>query len=131
MAGEQTSLPAAMPGHWDTPEGREMATEYLGMRREELTKGDMSDLLLANAQFLASRADLDLIVYQTAAKERIRWLSAQLAAASLALAGTMDALLAYDGHATDPADPSGWSEPDSHAAYMSARAALAKARGEA
>jgi hypothetical protein len=32
---------------------------------------------------MADRPDLALIAYQTAAKERIRWLSAQLALANL------------------------------------------------
>ena len=68
-------------GHWDTPDGAKMAAEYAGKSRADLTKGDVSDLALANAVFLASRYDLDLIVWQTAAKERIRWLSAQLAGA--------------------------------------------------
>tara|TARA_R110000868_G_scaffold118062_13_gene313367 strand:+ start:2986 stop:3555 length:570 start_codon:yes stop_codon:yes gene_type:complete len=72
-------LPGIAPGHWNTPDGLEMAQEYAGMDRAELTKGDFSDFALANAVFMASRGDLDLIVYQTAAKERIRWLSTQLA----------------------------------------------------
>lgn len=76
-------LPAEMPGHWDTPEGRMMAANYADQTREQLTKGEMSDLALANRVFLADRNDLDLIVWQTAAKERIRWLSAQLALARI------------------------------------------------
>lgn len=43
--------------------------------------GDMSDFELANAVFMADRNDLNLIVVQTAAKERIRWLSIELAKA--------------------------------------------------
>lgn len=73
-------LPAAAPGHWETPEGRAIAVEYLGRDRGSLCHGEMADLVLANAVFMANRGDLDLIHYQTAAKERIRWLSARLAA---------------------------------------------------
>ena len=84
MTATTGALPASAPGHWDTPSGHEMASEYLSRRREQLMKGDLSDLALANRVFLASRTDLDLIVWQTAAKERIRWLSAQLAALTAA-----------------------------------------------
>jgi len=73
------NLPRKEPGHWNTDEGQEMATNYLNLLREDLCKGSMSDLELANAIYLADRSDLDLITYQTAAKERIRWLSAHLA----------------------------------------------------
>jgi len=75
------AVPDSMPGHWDSSDGARMAREYVGLYREQLLKGDVSDLALANAQFLKGREDLDLIVYQTAAKERIRWLSVQLAVA--------------------------------------------------
>jgi hypothetical protein len=57
-----------------------MAVEYLTLPRNRLGRSDLTDFALANAVFLADRSDLDLIVYQTAAKERIRWLSAHLAA---------------------------------------------------
>jgi hypothetical protein len=77
-----SKLPDVMPEHWDTPGGAEMAREYLKKGRNELCKGEVSDLALANAVYLASRNDLNLIVWQTAAKERIRWLSAQLALAN-------------------------------------------------
>lgn len=45
----------------------------------------VSDFDLANRVFMADRNDLDLIVWQTAAKERIRWLSIELAKAKAAL----------------------------------------------
>lgn len=73
-------LPDAMPGYWDSHEGAEIARQQLGLKRDALFMGDISDLALANAQYLVSRHSLELIHYQTAAKERIRWLSAQLAA---------------------------------------------------
>lgn len=74
-------LPKILPGHWDTEEGREIALAYGDKERTTLTKGELSDLVIANRVFLADRSDLDLIIWQTAAKERIRWLSVQLALA--------------------------------------------------
>ena len=75
-------LPKTMTGHWETPDGYEMAQQYVGRERSTIAKGDLSDLHVANAVFLADRNDLDLIVWQTAAKQRIRWLSVQLALAT-------------------------------------------------
>lgn len=43
---------------------------------------DLSDFELANAVFMADRHDLNLIGFQAAAKERIRWLSIHLALAN-------------------------------------------------
>ena len=54
----------------------EFARQYDGQPR---TLPSMSDFALANAVFMADRNDLNLIHYQTAAKERIRWLSLRLA----------------------------------------------------
>lgn len=85
-----------LPGHWDTTEGAEVASLIVDEKREHLTMGDMSDFHFANAQYLASRNDLDLIVYQTAAKERIRWLSAQLAQANYRLAALNQELFGAD-----------------------------------
>ena len=70
-----------IPGHWSTDEGTEMANRYLEVPRERLALGQQTDLELANAIFMVGRGDLELIGLQTAAKERIRWLSAQLARA--------------------------------------------------
>lgn len=74
----EATLPEVAEGHWTTPEGAEMAREYASKPRSWLSMAHLSDFTLANAIFLASRSDLDLIHYQTAAKERIRWLSAQV-----------------------------------------------------
>lgn len=68
-------------GHWITDDGAEMAREYLSKSRSDLAMHWLSDFELANAQYLVDRNHLDRISFQTAAKERIRWLSAQLAAA--------------------------------------------------
>lgn len=70
-----------VPGHWSTEEGTAMANAYATKTREELAFGQRTDLELANAIFMADRNDLSLIGLQTAAKERIRWLSVQLALA--------------------------------------------------
>ena len=75
------ALDPVAPGHWETPAGLAMAEEYAAMTREDLAKSAMSDFELANRQYLAGREDLDLVAWQTAAKERIRWLSVQLAIA--------------------------------------------------
>ena len=85
-------LPKTMPGHWDTPDGYEVAQQYIGRDRSAIGKGDLSDLHVANAVFLADRNDLDLIVWQTAAKQRIRWLSVQLALAIGREAAMVEAL---------------------------------------
>lgn len=85
MADKSFKFTKPVPNHWDSEDGAEMATRYLDFSREELMKAGMTDLHLANAQFLVSRDSLELIHYQTAAKERIRWLSAQLARATALL----------------------------------------------
>lgn len=74
-------LPDRLPGHWDGGDGAAIARACMRFGRSTLCKGDLSDMALANAVYLAERDDLDLIVWQTAAKERIRWLSAHLATA--------------------------------------------------
>ena len=74
-------LPAVKSGHWSTPDGHEMALHYGCKSRRDLCMGDLSDFELANAQFLVDRRALELIHFQTAAKDRIRWLSVQLALA--------------------------------------------------
>lgn len=72
---------APVAGHWVTDEGTDMANRYADMKREDLAFGHKSDLEMANAIYMADRHSLDLLMLQTAAKERIRWLSAQLAIA--------------------------------------------------
>ena len=72
------------PGHCvDDAAWAEFTRQYAGRPR---SFGHMTDFELANAVFMADRNDLGLIVYQTAAKERIRWLSLRLAEAEAALA---------------------------------------------
>ena len=76
-----SALPKSLDGHWASEAGHQIAVEYAGKSRADLSHAHMTDMELANAVFLANRHDLNLIHYQTAAKERIRWLSVQLAKA--------------------------------------------------
>lgn len=69
-----TELPQSLPGHWESEGGREMARLYATKQRGELVLSDVSDLALANLCFLEGN-----LRNQTAAKDRIRWLSVQLA----------------------------------------------------
>lgn len=71
-----------VPGHWNTDEGIEVANTYATCDRDGLAMADKSDFELANAQYLVGRHDPALLSFQTAAKERIRWLSVQLAIAN-------------------------------------------------
>lgn len=68
-------------GHWSDPDPA-MIEDYAGRSRGDLMHGGMTDFALANRQFMAGRSDLDLVAWQAAAKERIRWLSVQLAQAT-------------------------------------------------
>lgn len=77
------SLTTPPEGHCNDPAAwTEFVARYGPLPREQSGMGHLSDFALANAQYLADRSSLDLIVYQTAAKDRIRWLSVQLAAAN-------------------------------------------------
>jgi hypothetical protein len=75
-------LPDVLSGHWSTAEGREMAERYAAMSRADLSDAGRTDLELANALFLVDGP----IGLQTAAKERMRWLSVQLALARAEIA---------------------------------------------
>lgn len=76
-------VPLRGPGHCDDDAAwAEFVRQYDGQPR---SRPDLTDFALANRVFMADRTDLDLIVWQTAAKERIRWLSIELAKAQAAL----------------------------------------------
>lgn len=91
--------PAPQPNGRGRPDGHcsndaawdQFSKDYSGRTRADLCKGEMTDFALANAQFMCDRNSLDLIVHQTAAKERIRWLSIQLARALAATEDSADA----------------------------------------
>jgi hypothetical protein len=73
----ELDLPDVLPGHWETAEGLDKAREYAAKTRADLALSNRTDLGLANALYLVSGE----IVIQTAAKERMRWLSVHLALA--------------------------------------------------
>ena len=79
----QGQFDGPIPPHWSTDEGTEKANEYVTMSRSDLAMGDKTDFELANAVYLVGRESISLLSFQTAAKERIRWLSAQLAASTI------------------------------------------------
>lgn len=78
---ERNNLPATAPGHWDTPEGREMAQATLDDPHMAASRARVSDFALANRVFLSP--DIGNL---TDAKERIRWLSVMLATSPVATA---------------------------------------------
>lgn len=69
-------LPNVLPGHWHTQQGHEMAERYAKMTRDDITGKQFTDFELANGVYMH-----DDLVFQTIAKDRIRWLSVQLAIA--------------------------------------------------
>lgn len=71
------NLPAILPGHWDTKDGRDMAALYA----DEPRFGGDTDLALAHAIGLVDRSNPHLGLLLMQAKGRIRWLSVQLAIA--------------------------------------------------
>lgn len=73
-------LPNALEGHWHTNEGCDMAQTYTDKVRSELALGHMTDTALANRVYMLDAPGKILVV--TAAKDRIRWLSVQLAIAN-------------------------------------------------
>jgi hypothetical protein len=92
---EASARGARPAGHCESDAAwEEFVAQYKGQPR---TYAELSDFALANAVFMAARDSLDLIHYQTAAKERIRWLSIRLAEAL-----------------TDPRQPSEADEPAGH-----------------
>ena len=51
------TLPSTLPGHWETPEGLQMAHGYADMTRAELCMGHLPDMHVANGVYLAYRTD--------------------------------------------------------------------------
>lgn len=81
------TLPEVLPGHWTTADGREMAARYAAQGRDSLGMPDRTDLALANDLYMAD----GFLPLQTAAKERMRWLSVHLARAQIALRALQEA----------------------------------------
>jgi len=124
MTTEKTmtaKLPDVLAGHWATPEGLEMARRYAGMHRMEVMAQNQTDMEVANAAFMDPS-----IMNLTVAKDRIRWLSVQLALANAgkaALLTTAESLVTHLDGLPDPEDIG--------ACLKNARAVIARAKGEA
>lgn len=73
----------------------EFHRQYSGQPR---SMPQLTDFELANAVFLVDRFSLQLILYQTAAKERIRWLSLRLASALDQIAAAEDLIADLADH---------------------------------
>lgn len=70
------------PGHCKSDLDYAQVVKSLeGKDRQDLPMGDMSDFQMANIIYSESPRNNAFIVYQTAAKERIRFLSVRLAQA--------------------------------------------------
>ena len=84
MTDKTDEAVARPPGHCDDDKAwAKFTRQYAGQPR---SYANMTDFSLANAVYRASPRDaLDLLHYQTAAKERIRWLSIRLAEAASSL----------------------------------------------
>lgn len=122
-------LPENLPGHWDTTHGAHLARDYVGKTREQLCNGKESDMGIAFDVAMLMRNDLNFEPVLTAAKDRIRWLSVQLAIAqqhqASLLAVLQDALAVHGG------DVRFGPDEDEHSWCADARAAIAKSEGAA
>jgi hypothetical protein len=81
MTTEQKLVPRGTGHCEDDNAWAEFCRQYGNKAREDLAAGKLTDFHLANAIYMADRNSLDLIGLQTAVKERIRWLSVELAKA--------------------------------------------------
>jgi hypothetical protein len=129
MSGGKHTAPVRGPGHCDDDAAwAEFSRQYAQKDRHQCG-GPLTDFALANAVFMADRGALDLIMYQTAAKERIRWLSLRLAEAEARAAAAADLLEALVKAEEQLRPRSGRSRnADLHAIIV---AAIAKATGAA
>lgn len=85
-------LPCPLPGFWYAVDGHEMAVRYSSMTREQLLDGVSSDMLVAFNVASLCRDDFDHEAVVQIAKDRIRWLSVQLALANADKADLLAAL---------------------------------------
>lgn len=76
-------LPCPLPGHWNASDGHEMALRYAPKTREQLAGGISTDMLVAFEIASLCRDDHDFEAVLSTAKDRIRWLSVQLALAQM------------------------------------------------
>lgn len=80
-------LPHILPGHWQAADGHKIALRYATMTREQLCGGTSTDMLVAFEIASLCRDDLDFEAVLATARDRIRWLSVQLALANAKAAG--------------------------------------------
>jgi hypothetical protein len=116
-------LPEMLLGHWDTTHGAHLAREYARKTRDHLCNGKESDMGLAFDVAMLMRNDLNFEPILAAAKDRIRWLSVQLALSEISKAELLAALEAVTVNFTVA------SHPD-QARLDAARAAITKATAE-
>lgn len=116
------TLPDNLPGHWTTPDGAEMAQRYVDIPRHQLFGGDFTDFEAAHRVAMTSRNDLDFEASLALARDRIRWLSVQLAVAKAEKVELLAALIAL----TEKAD----SHVECADEAEAASAAIAKAGGK-
>ena len=92
MTHPTAAVEAATPSaKWRTNGETDPHGSRYDCERAKLAKGHLTDDELANGIFMASRNDLDLISWQQAAKDRIRWLSRALDQAEADKAAAVDA----------------------------------------
>jgi hypothetical protein len=82
LGDEMTNLPKTLPGHWETDEGYEMAKRYATESRKQLLASGETDFNVAFRTAMISPNDIDCEKRLSIAKDRIRWLSVQLAVAN-------------------------------------------------
>ena len=76
-----TDAPATPSSRWKSDGEPDPHGSCYDCERADLAKGHLTDDEIANGIFMADRSDIDLIWWQQAAKDRIRWLSRALDAA--------------------------------------------------
>jgi len=79
----KTQLPDVLQGHWTTPSGHDMAERVADLKRHEIGFWDATDFDLAHRCGMADGRTIADTAVLLAAKDRIRWLSVQLALANL------------------------------------------------
>lgn len=77
-----TIIPDQVPGHWETLAGKQMAGEYADNTRARLCGGQYTDMEIAHQTAMIGRDDLMFEPKLSMARDRIRWLSVQLAIAT-------------------------------------------------
>lgn len=136
-----SDLPSLLNGHWRALDGYEMAKRYASRAREDLCGGESTDMLVAFEIADLRRDDFNFESTLATARDRIRWLSVQLAlekATNAELLTAFKGLLEYaeqmmvnqegergSGRSLEQLDAAG----DIDEEIISARAAIAKATG--